>query len=268
MHAIQTLTALHDRQLSPSPTSRLSSIALYHLTRAAALLNAKLSAPLQDADRDALWATAALLGIAACSWLEASRADEAWPLTPRSPSDLDWIRMTENKAAVKQLTDPTRPESLFHSMAHAIATPAGGTPIPRQFAILCGLREEEEMETNQDEKNPYYEVLRALAPLLTIECTRETILPFLSFIGHLPAGFKRLLEERDARALLLLAYWYAKVGNAVWWLERRTMLEGMAICLYLERYHGDDGAIMELLDYPRMRCGLAGERSRDGDFVS
>jgi hypothetical protein len=266
MHAVQTLTALHDRQLSPSPTSsRLSSIELYHLSRAAALLNAKLSAPLQDADRDALWATAALLGVAACSWLEASRADEAWPLTPRAPSDLDWIRMTENKAAVRQLTDPTRPESLFHGMGHAIAAPAG-TPIPRQFAALCGLREET-TETNQEE-NPYYVVLRALAPLLTIECTRQTILPFLSFIGHLPAEFKRLLEERDARALLLLAYWYAKVGNAVWWLERRAVLEGRAICVYLERYHGDEGALMELLAYPRMRCGLAGERSRDGGIVS
>jgi hypothetical protein len=38
-------------------------------------------------------------------------------------------------------------------------------------------------------------------------------------------------------------------------MDRRATLECQAICLYLERY-STDGKILELLEFPRTRCGL------------
>jgi hypothetical protein len=64
------------------------------------------------------------------------------------------------------------------------------------------------------------------------------------------------LEAKDHRALLLLAYWFAKVCNtSVWWLDRRATLECQAICLYLERY-STDVVVHDLLEFPRAKCGI------------
>lgn len=58
---------------------------------------------------------------------------------------------------------------------------------------------------------------------------------FLSFPVLMRPQFKALLKEKDARAMLLLAYWYAKVCESQWWIKTRAILECTAICRYLER---------------------------------
>lgn len=259
MHVVQAVTAMHDRHLSAAPSPRQTSTELHHISRGAALFNAKLSAPVQARDRDALWATAALLGVAAMSWIEASCADEAWPLTPRAPTDLDWLRVSASKSVVWELTDPMRADGPFHGLADDFVDSlvragdaAGIEGIPMEFRSLC------EVDERTTEMNPYLAVLQELVPLLAAETTQANVLTFLSFLGHMSADFKRLLQVRDPRALLLLAYWYAKVRDLVWWLERRAVLECQAICLYLERHHAEETAILNLLPYPKIRCGLVG----------
>ncbi|KAJ5677008.1 uncharacterized protein N7477_002641 [Penicillium maclennaniae] len=49
----------------------------------------KLTRPILPQDRDALWAAAALLGIASVTSIEASNPREAWPLKSYDPNDLD-----------------------------------------------------------------------------------------------------------------------------------------------------------------------------------
>ena len=100
------------------------------------------------------------------------------------------------------------------------------------------------------EENPYYTTIHHVVPLVGTECTQTNVIPFLSFVGHMSARFRRLLEGKDARALLLLAYWYAEV-HTLWWIKRRAVLECQAICFYLERYHADDEGIMDLLRFPK-----------------
>jgi hypothetical protein len=73
-------------------------------------------------------------------------------------------------------------------------------------------------------------------------------------------AYASLLACKDARALLLLAYWYAKVSQCQqhWWVVRRAKMECLAICEYLERYHGRDEAVRKFLLSPRMVvCGAA-----------
>lgn len=76
---------------------------------------------------------------------------------------------------------------------------------------------------------------------------------FLSFISNLRPGYKKLLELKDPRALLFLAWWNVKVSQVeeCWWTWRRAVLEGRAICRYLEGWAKEMGkGVEELVECP------------------
>ena len=257
MHVVQTITAIHDRYLSESPTSRHTITEVYHWSQAAALFNQKLSAPVQSFDCDALWVTAVLLCSTIFSSVDASSPEEAWPLKPSEPSDLEWMRMICGKMVIWNLTNPSRPDGLFNALAvnHECWGPSSTDElegISPAFVQLYGLE-----NPSTAYNNPYHTAVHALAPLLHIECNQTTVPKFVQFICDLQPNFKDLLEQKDPRALLLMAYWYAKMCQSIWWAVRRARLECQAICLYLERYYLYETAIQEMLYFPKMRCGLA-----------
>jgi hypothetical protein len=207
-------------------------------------------------DRDAICATAALLDVIAFALVEASTPEEAWPLKSPGHSDLEWLRMCEGKKTIWKFADPLRYNSVFHTVAdelRAIVTPTsceiGG--IPSAFIHVYGLN-----NLLTAENNPYHSTAHDLAPLLHIECVQSNIPRFFSFISHMQPESGMLLEQKDSRALLLLAYWYAKICHSQWWIARRALLECQATCLYLERYHAGSAVIQELLQFPKMRCEL------------
>ena len=261
MHMVQAITALHDRILSPDQNCRQTQAELYHASRAAALVNVKLSQPLQPQDRDPLWATAALLGIAAMCWMDASCPEEAWPLTARKSTDLDWIRISRSKSAVWDLTDPMRTGGRFRRMAeeqkrhHEFAAitlaKLGIDDLPGRLLTLCEVDKLSTVDSNR-----YFLALQGLGPVMAVESTRANLLILLQFIAIMSDDFQGLLKDRDPRALLLFAFWYAKIKGAMWWLDRRSVLEGQAICMYLERYHANETEILDLLSYPKSQLGL------------
>ncbi|KAF5867794.1 putative c6 finger domain protein [Botrytis fragariae] len=260
MHALQTLTVCHDRYLTlhDAKSSRRTLTEAYHLSRAASLFNQKLCAPIANNDKDALWATAALLGIVAVSSIEASSPYEAWPLTSSTDTDLDWLRMSESKSVIFELTNPMRKESIFHVLStnynNAHYKRDGNldlSSLPTHFVELFDL---DEYSTVVD--NPYYLPLISLQRIINVECNRSAMLSFLGFLTIMSPQYKILLKMKDPKALLLLSYWYAKVWRMVWWVERRAILECQAICIYLDRYHSDDLLIQELLLFPKRECGL------------
>ncbi|KAF7885441.1 uncharacterized protein EAF02_003950 [Botrytis sinoallii] len=262
MHALQTLTACHDRYLTlhHATSSRRTSTEAYHLSRAASLFNQKLCAPIANNDKDALWATAALLGIVAVSSIEASSPYEAWPLTSSADTDLDWLRMSESKTVIFELTNPMRKDSIFHVLSidynNAHYKRDGNldlSSLPTHFMELFDLDEYSTVINN-----PYYLTLISLQRIINIECNRSAMLSFLGFLTSISPQYKILLKMKDPKALLLLSYWYAKVWRIVWWVERRAILECQAICIYLDRYHSDDLLIQELLLFPKRECGLLG----------
>ena len=60
--------------------------------------------------------------------------------------------------------------------------------------------------------------------------------------------FKRLIEAKDPRALLLLAWWFWKLESAeLWWLTRRAKVEGRAIRVWLEQWWGDVEGLLKML---------------------
>ncbi|MCJ1390343.1 hypothetical protein MMC18_003202 [Xylographa bjoerkii] len=259
MHAIQATTAVHDRFLYASPYAPLTTTELYHLSEAAALFNRKLSAPVQPSERDALWITAVLLGSITFAQIETSKPEEAWPLAPSNPSDLEWLQISDRKAAVWNLTNPLRPDGVFHVLADEYhneylapaAIKSGIAGIPLVFLQLYGLD-----TLSTADNNPYFSAVHTIASLLSIEGNQLSATRYLSFISHMKQDFKRLVELKDSRALLLMAYWFAKGIHLTWWIQRRAKTECQATCLYLERYYADETVIQDLLQFPKIECGL------------
>jgi hypothetical protein len=260
MHVIQTITAIHDRYITGPAASHSTLEEVFHLSQAAALFNQKLSGIIHPHDRDALWATAGLLSQIAFAFVDASTPEEAWPLRGgEDPTDLEWIAMSENKMAIWEIASPMRPESIFHGLAMDLVrldrlcgiSEPNIANLPRLFAKVFDLENDSIAETC-----PYRSSVLLLSSLMPLECNRDTLVKFLGFASHMNPKYKLLLTRKDSKALLILAYWYAKVLNSVWWLDRRATMECQAIILYLERYYPNEEDILELLKFPKECCGM------------
>lgn len=249
---------MHDRYLSATPDTKLSPTEAFHWYQGAALFNSKLSKPIQPSERGALWAASTLLGITVFCHIEAKTPDEAWPLKPPSPLDLEWLRMSDGKQQIWDLIQPLAADNVFQALTpqkNDFTLDSSNRPelegLPSTFIQLYGLG-----APLNTENSPYHATALALAQSLNVHCKYSTILNFLSFIKHIRPDYKRLLECKDPRALLLLACWYAKVCQCQhWWIWRRVALEAQTICIYLERYYRHDTQIQTLLRFPRMMWG-------------
>lgn len=258
MHSILALTLMHDRSLA-STTTPLSRKEAFHYYRGVSLFNARLSGPVPSAERDALWAAAMGLGVISFFHIEAQTPAEAWPLTPESNMDLNWLKMIEGKQIVWRFVGPPSKNSLFDQPypenIKSQLPPQTNTTLhgllPPEFIALYEL----DRPSSTDGENPYRSGAVLLGQSLAVTDLLPVLMAFLTFLGNISPEYKRLLEQKDGRALLLLAYWYAKVscfGFKVWWVERRANLEGQAICIFLERFYGDFVSVMSLLDFPKM----------------
>lgn len=166
--------------------------------------------------------------------------------------------MGHGKKAVWDITDPARPESVFHNMLtdtpmqHSFDTSA---PIPADIwpAAFYSLFNVADGRSSA-ETNPYHNPCFILSVLWNQEIDDHNIIFFLTFITQIDPNYRALIEEKDPRALLLLLYWHsAVVPHERWWLRRRCGVEAKAICMYLEKYCADDDEIMELLQEPKAR---------------
>ena len=290
MHTLLTHTLMHDRYLSPGGklSGDKSITQAYHWYQATFQFNKILSKPastFSSPERDALWGTAALLGGIAFSSIDATNPHEAWPMKSSSPSDLDWLKMSEGKKAIWDLADISRPDSVFQDALpdhHQSILPPNWccTTNEDHFGLPCGNLSKEYVELfNLDEcmspaveQNPYFEPACLCASLLPIEINRSNSIKFLAFMGHMKPDFRDLLAQKDPRALLLLSFFYAKLLQFhVWWTWQRALLECQSICIYLESYYGDDTNIKKLLQFPKMMSGLllptgdVQELQKDGD---
>lgn len=254
MHMILSLTLLHDAylaspQLEPNPrAANYQYASLQHWNIATKLFNQILSRPIPDSYRDAIWATGALLGAAVAAYVETTNAEEAWPLKPTDPNDLDWLKLSEGKKAIWHIAEPARYDSIFHSLAKdmshfmfpQIARDTDLSLLPDQLKHLFGITPGSTIESNV-----YHLPLLILARLQHMTLNHDNVLNFLYFMGFMTPEFRVLLESKDPRALLLLLWWFRKLEvGEMWWLKRRAIVEGKAIEIWLEKgYGGEDGLI-------------------------
>ncbi|KAK3670097.1 hypothetical protein LTR78_010037 [Recurvomyces mirabilis] len=260
-HIIFTIVLMHDRYLSDDPWQGPTTEETFHHYHGTAMFNKMLSAPLAHSEKDAMWAAAALLGAITIAAVDAKTAEGSWPLKAAAPQDLDWLRMSDGKKEVWRLADPLREDSIWRPalMYQFDKDPPALARRPELKAFvpvltrLCGYD-----STSDGTGNPYHTATSIVIRLLPIQCTHSTILYFLSFIGHMEPEFKDRLHQKDERALLLLAWWYAKMLDyPSWWLQRRANLECKSLCIYLSRRYMMTTDVGKLLEFPKMMCGLA-----------
>ena len=262
LHVALTLTTMHDAYLSLGNPSTNNNLIAFHWSQGASLLNARLTNGIDPSERDALWACSTLLGALSFCSTPARCPQESWPLKPDpSGSDLDWLKMTEGKKAIWKLSDPLREDSIFYPhMADFIPGFAALAPsaqsldtLPRELVELCGINR---ASPNSD-NNPNAPLLNLLTHFLPLPCNATTLGRFMSFFGCMSPSYRLLLAHKDPGALLLLAYWYAKLLDyRQWWLLPRARVECAAICIYLELCHGHEGNIIRLVEFPKTACGL------------
>jgi hypothetical protein len=255
MHVVLAMTLQHDRYIAGFADGPSYKEA-YHHYRATVMFNRKLTDHKQN-EKDALWAAAALLSAMSFANIDARTCEEAWPLKAPSQSDLSWLRMTDGKKAVWKLVDPMREGSIIKE-----AWQQAGSLRPAKACELATCPTSTELDGLKDyttnERNPCGNAASILMPLLAMECNHSTIAKFLSFPTYAESHYRRLLGEKHPVALLLLAYWYAKMGSYnQWWVQPRAVLECKAICVYLDKYHSDEEGMQDLLQFPKMLSGLA-----------
>lgn len=236
-------------------TPKSASLA-FHFYHGVTFFKDKLSNPINPKEKDALWAAAAFIGASAFANIEAASVEESWPLTPRTAHDLDWLKLTSGKMAIYQLSNPKRPTSVFKNTPTAVdffILPTQSidhhiSNLPSKFIELYGLDKSSTIQSN-----PYHAAATILAQLLPLEAIPENIPKLVSFVGLPDPTYHRLLEDRDPRALLLLAYWYAKTIECrqQWWLLRRAYLQGPAICTFLETAFAGNPELIELVTAPK-----------------
>ena len=267
-HIILVAVLMHDRYLSSPAQPYPSTKEAFHHYHGTAILNSMLFLPLVAGEMDAMWGLAALLGAIRIASLEATNAEDCWPLKPPDLNDLDWLRMSDGKKEVWRLAEPLREESIWRcSLAHMYASSPvvsvhpPGSEVHRLTALIGELYSFAEGNP-PDPEDPYRVAASLVTRLLPMECTHSTIMHFLSFIGHIDPAFRVLLHEKDARALLLLAWWYAMVvPYEQWWLRKRVRLECQAICIWLGREHAPYSLVGRMLEFPRARSGLLARKS-------
>ncbi|KAL6859481.1 hypothetical protein J3F83DRAFT_749073 [Trichoderma novae-zelandiae] len=265
-HFFLLFSLLHDTHLSPSPlsASQQSSLA-FHWYHGTALLSHFLSLPspstaLSSSHRDALWICASILGAASFASIRTQDPSAAWPLADPDPAvDLDWLKMGHGKRAVWSITDPSRPESVFHNIldrtpmqrnSFDTSAPIPPGALPKLFYTLFNLSS----SSADVSENPYHSPCSILATLWNMPINDDNVLFFLSFITQIDPAYRSLVEEKDPGALLLLLYWHSIVmPHDRWWLRRRCDVEARAILIYLERHCMHDRILMELLEAPRVR---------------
>ncbi|EFY92349.1 hypothetical protein J3458_000964 [Metarhizium acridum] len=260
LHIFLVLSQLHEMHEKSAVAHAPRRSLAFHWYHGTALFHQMLSrastAPvLSSSERDALWMSAAMLGAAAFAYLGSLDPSDAWPLKERSSTDLDWLRMSHGKRVVWELADPSRPESLFRRMTAYQSRdppPSASSPIrphalPSLFYSVFDIG-----PPSTPDGNPYHAAAALISQLLPVEPTPHNIHHFLSFLSQIDARYQVLVQDKDPRAMILLLYWMAKVVlYPMWWTRRRTLYEGLAICIYIERHHGHNPKFMQLISYPR-----------------
>lgn len=262
MHLVQAVTACHDRYLCGVATGRPSRSEAYHMSQALATFQTILARPIQTEDRDALMTASSLMGVVGFFNLEAASIEEVWPL---GDADMSWLNLSDGKRAIWRLAMPLRPGSLWQEVMRlnvrsSLPKDQVSDHAPSIFDHLCV----DEPLSPSAAANPYYKTASALGCLLDMECDDSTWIQFLEFLCYVDPPFKLLLEDRDPWALLILCYWYMKVCRGSWWVASRCILQGQAICLYLERYHWKDNTIQAALSLPRIEFEAAQEEGWGG----
>lgn len=257
MHNALAMTLMHGR--SHDLFAKQTPREVYHWYHGTSQFNRKLvDSKLTSSERDAVWLASVMLGCTILAHVDAVDPEQSWPLKPPSPTDLDWLKLSNGKKEAWRIADLSRPESCLRSLYTKVATDDFVTKttdqqafeaLPPEMVELCALD-----PSSTPENNPYHVPAASIGRLLPVKSCQDNILKFFTFLGQMTPGFQRLLEMRDPRAVLVMLWYQTLLGagqDVQWYVKKRTVVETEAMIYFLERYHGHIHGMDKLLDFPR-----------------
>jgi hypothetical protein len=241
MHMLLGLTLMHDAHLVPShhspPYTRLKYAGLQHWNTGSKLFNHLLAQPIAPAKRDAIWATAVIIG-ATSFWYVADDVEHAWPLKPSEPDDLAWLRLGKGKKTLWRIADPTRAESVFCTLMRRrglrCRKPPAAISTTDTDTEVIGISEEVKHMFNitKASNNVYHLPLQALSRIQHVRLTHENVRTFYDFSANITPEFMHLIEAKDPRAVFIIGWWFSIIeGTELWWMASRAKVEGLATVL-------------------------------------
>lgn len=206
-------------------------------------------------ERDALWMGASMLATSCFANIESLDPREVWPMRSPDMMDLDWLRMNQGKDIVWDIADLGRSDSVFNDFYREMGTahiPSALSPIRPHtlsplFYTLFDITPTSTLETNV-----YHGAVSYLSQVIDETVSLYTGARLFVFPMEIGTSFKKLLRERDPRAMMLLVCWHSKlVDYPTWWVKFRCIVEGLSISMYLRRHHADMADLIKLLEPPR-----------------
>ncbi|CAF9912442.1 MAG: hypothetical protein GOMPHAMPRED_007661 [Gomphillus americanus] len=238
-HTLMALTSMHLRSLTIGASANPTREEAEHCYKAVSLFAKELANVRSSEQQGTLLCASALIYNMTFANVEAKTPEEAWPLAPSSPADLGWLKISNAKRKVTALAVPLGSDPLFTALSSSLGpeiaaretVSAEPSVLPLGFVSLFGLG-----SASRNLENPYFLPAIELSRIFDTDDTIRVTLGWIGFLNEVSDAFKDLLYQKDPRALLLLACWFSKLSNMpVWWYRQRAILEGKAICLYLER---------------------------------
>jgi hypothetical protein len=160
MHTILAMAEIHDLAIAPSKSSRTTRLT-YHWYQAVSSMRRYLNKPIAPSERDMLWVSSNLISISSLAYVEARSPEEAWPLRPKSPTDLSWFTLYDGQLLIARLTNPMRVDSAF-------CLPA------REMCDLCSWLRELSMATMEPKERPAKGLPSGFEKLFGLSSSRPT----------------------------------------------------------------------------------------------
>ncbi|KAK4550274.1 hypothetical protein LTR36_003241 [Oleoguttula mirabilis] len=258
LHAILAYSASHLRHLHPE-VKKYSIAATMHFTRSLQAYSSQLVYEVESGNANALLSASGLL--AKLSFIntpvmsaEAAGSDPV-PAWIRSMQGVKTIIQTPNlrrdleegilSVVVQHYNRPADSEAGIIDISN---TQLGAVAI-RVLRELC------DVGTGDGVVNPYTSVMARLEQLMLTLPTHDKVDQYLAFIATLEPSFIDLLKRMEVRALIILAYWCARLSLIQqWWTGPSAKAECHRICAHLST--NNDPIVQALLRLPNSFCGF------------
>ncbi|WEW56499.1 transcription factor [Emydomyces testavorans] len=248
MHAIIASSTTHLSHVVP--TYRPKVPAEYHWNRAITLFKEELCGPINATNIDAILSTCMMLTIHSF----ANNDSGSWVFPPPDTGP-NWLYVGGGLQAIRAKCADKGEQSIWepvfkHSGEYYSSAEFQIQDIPLTFRNLCEIDQH-----SNESNNAYYLPLRTLLILMQLEPSSVNFAKLVLFVGLMGTGYRDLIQQKDPRALLILACWFGLMcGVDQWWVQNRVRSECRAICSYLEHNY-EDPRIAELLEFPGLACG-------------
>ncbi|KAL4739214.1 hypothetical protein BDV11DRAFT_205278 [Aspergillus similis] len=222
MYTVLGCGVLHMNRISPGNESREVGEA-YFWQRALQRYSAALEHPVNQQNVSGLISASLLIGVSSIAPLRFEIQD-SWVFTGRD-SDLNWLAIQGGLACILRYARQYLPGSIWgvpFSQSHEVESrlfqyevTKGREGLHPELADLCGITDE-----TDDQTSLYWYPIKLLTPFLELEANAENASQCTTWMGRLEPPFVNLCRERDARALVILAYWMGLMCSLAQWSGR------------------------------------------------